>query len=358
MDNDDLDTLRATIQRLHEDEMKNLKRINSSLFEQLQKNRFAYNVFIAESDILKQLLEKTELLAKQELPLLILGQKGVGKTQLARYIHLKSTHHKQLLSEVDCSQFNSKSLAGEIFGTASNICHEKLRRCGAIELAQGGTLLLQRIENIPDHIQIRIAESIESHCYRNEMGTIEHPVNARIIITADVSSDELRSQSIIHNRLIKLFHTGILEIPQLAEHKEDLRPLVLHFIKQKNSSNDILIEPDVEKILLAYNWPGNVEELKIVIENCMMRASTDILDKEIVVSVLGANRDINQNEKSSVEMNLNSTTDLTLRHIRLDHIRRVLKSVNGHRRKASQVLGITTRTLSDVVKEIFNKNPT
>ena len=197
---------------------------------------------------------------------------------------------------------------------------------------------------------MRFAEAIESNGYYNDGGTLRHSSNVRVIMSAEPTLHELKNLELVHSRLWKSIKEKHIELPPLALRKEELPDFIYYFLGTNWESSSLYIDPDAITQLEEYVWCGNLSELKLVLDQCMLLNDRKGISSEIMRRVLGGH--LHQEPAQNFEEYIEQEETPTLKSLRLQHIQRVLSFVNGNRQQASRILGITTRTLSEKVKEL------
>ena len=258
-----------------------LKRENSRLRESLK-------VFQGEARLvtnnpgMKKLLAMASQVAASDSNIVICGESGTGKELLARFVHACSNRRNGPLISVNCGAFQEELLANELFG------HEKGAFTGAmeakkglVEMADGGTLFLDEITEISLAMQVKLLRVIQEKEVMHLGGVAPIQVNVRFLAATNRNLAEEVKQGHFRQDLFYRINVVALNIPPLAERKDDLPLLIQYFIKKygalmnKDVSN---IDPEVVDILLRYDFPGNVRELENIIERGVALASGDTIE--------------------------------------------------------------------------------
>lgn len=287
-----------------------------------------------EMEAVYQLIEKV---APLDCPVIIQGESGTGKELLARAIHRLSRRHTSSIVSFNCGGFSPDLIANELFG------HEKgaftgayASRMGLLQSADGGTVLLDEIADMPKEMQVKLLRVLqEGQIYR--LGA-SHPINLDIRIVA-ASNRDLKEQvrkGLFRKDLFFRLNVMTISLPRLVDRSGDLWLLADYFLNKFNKTYHKEIRgfsPPVRDILAQYDFPGNIREL----ENIIARTVALAEGGEIQVSDLPP---LLYGGLSSPDARLQS-----LEEIERSHIARVLHSVGGQRDRAASILGITRSTL-------------
>ncbi len=298
---------------------------------------------IGTSPEIERVYRLIEKVAQLDCPVIIHGESGTGKELVARAIHLLSHRHKAPIVCFNCGGFSPELIANELFG------HEKgaftgafASRIGLLQSADGGTVLLDEIADMPLDMQVKLLRVLqEGQILR--LGA-SRPVNLDIRILAASNRD---LKALVHRGLFRedlFFRLNVMTIalPRLVERKGDLWLLADHFLHNFNMAykkNVLGFSAKARTLLNQYEFPGNIREL----ENIIARGVALAEGTEVQVSDL-----------PPFLSDLQSAPDGRLRSLEemeRDHIAKVLQSVNGHRDQAASILGITRATLWRKIKK-------
>jgi len=317
---------------------------------------------IGSSRLMKELLEKVDIIARSQATVLIRGESGSGKELIAQAIHRLSERSAQPFLAVNCAALSSTLLESELFG------HEKgaftgadRMRKGRFELVDGGTLLLDEISEMDLKLQAKLLRVLQERTFERVGSSTTRQVDVRILATTNRPLEQWVQEGRFREDLYYRLNVVPLVIPPLRERLEDIEELCAYFLERsaqrhggafKRLSKDSLI------LLRRYRWPGNVREL----ENLMERASILSPGPEVTAEVLGGwlrveNLDAVPCAESFSEDGAPGTTSsgsasvvklpgaCNLAEMEKIMIRRTLERYNGHRQKTADALGIGVRTL-------------
>lgn len=365
--------------------------------------------FIAGSEVMKNLAALARKIAKTDSTVLIMGESGVGKEVLARYIHKYSPRaHKPFLA-VNMSAIPDTLLEAELFGYEKGaFTGAEKRKLGKFELASGGTILLDEIGDMPLHLQPKILRVIqEKKIERLGQGSVNSvSVDVRVISTTNKDLENLVKEGKFREDLYYRLSVIPIKIPPLRERKEDIPYLTDYFFRKlgRKYGVEIVWDKDFLSKLFEYDWPGNVRELYNVLERAFIlswsgQKNVKVLPENIIfstsdlISALGKNSDFKSKEiLGSNEIDLGKKDyqrneaveafgtkkevgesssgdkkegvgiqklgfgvnfdDLNIKNMEKIFILEALARTGGNKTKAAQLLGITVRTLRNKLKEL------
>lgn len=268
--------------------LKNQLKVSQS---ELKKYRFSSNedVFKSEKPNL-QLHSKsmTELysilsnISNRDITILLLGKSGTGKSSIAKKIHTESLRRSNQFLTINCAALPESLIESELFGYDKGAFTGALSggKKGLVEIADGGTLFIDEIGELPFHLQGKLLELVQEKTYRPVGSTTVKTANIRIITATNKDLYGLVSQKKFREDLYYRIAVAVINIPPLAEHPEDIKLLLNSFTLYFNKKYDINISfsAEAKKILLAYNWPGNIRELEHIVEFLMIRSNKSIVE--------------------------------------------------------------------------------
>lgn len=232
--------------------------------------------FLSHSPQMEPVLKSCERCAPSELPILLLGESGSGNTMLAEYIHRLSGRRNGPFLVVNCAAIAKELLESELFGYApyafTNASPKGKK--GLFELANGGTLLLDEIGDMPLELQSKILTAVESQSILPVGGQEYRPVDVRILAATNKDLTELVRQGAFREDLLWRLNTVEIRIPPLRERPDDILYIANHFRNAYNEHNgtDLRFTPELKQFLREYDWPGNVRQLKNTVEKMLFMA--------------------------------------------------------------------------------------
>jgi DNA-binding NtrC family response regulator len=302
-------------------------------------------IYFGENPAMKKVMNLAALAAKNHSPVILLGETGTGKGILARWLHDNSLCSSAPFVEVNCSNLRGDLLASELFGHARGSFTTAVQdKQGLIEVADGGTLFLDEISDMDIGVQAQFLKVIEEKQYRR-VGEVKVRRSEFRLICA-TNRDLLEETH--HGRFRKdlYFRINVLPIviPPLRERQEDMPGLVLHLLRNLGAPN-VKISSEAMQLLKSYPWPGNIRELRNVLERGLLLAYGQSLTPEHFSSL----------ESQPVFMSHNKDMN-NLENIEEAHIREAVRRFTGDTRKAAESLGISRATLYRKLKK-FQQSP-
>lgn len=236
---------------------------------------------IAEDPAMKDVLRVADKVAELDVPVLLEGETGCGKQELARYIVSKSRRRKEKYIEVNCSAYTEETLERELFGEAENP-GGRGGRTGLLELADGGTVFLSEVSELSAGIQMRLVRLMKTHRLDRVGGAVPVPVDVRILASTSIDLKKLVAERRFREDLYYTLNVLPIQVLALRQRREDIIPLAEEFCIQINKKYHRR-KRFSQMALLAlknYSWPGNLRELRNVVESAMILCSDDIIDPE------------------------------------------------------------------------------
>ena len=284
--------------------------------------------------------------APSNAPVLIQGETGSGKEIVARLLHALSRRANGPFIAINCGAVSRELLESELFG------HEKgsftgatAAKLGLIAAAEGGTLLLDEIGAMHGQMQVSLLRFLDRGEYRPVGSTRALHADVRIVGATNQDLQQLILQGRFRDDLFYRINTVTLRVPPLRERKEDLPRLIEHILRtlRIRGATERTMSSEAIQHLLAYSWPGNIRELRNVIERIvLMSTGTGLITREEVVQVLPKD----QGPPTTGEL-----TQLSLEEIERLHIARVLEASDGNKTQAAKILQIDYKTLLSKLKK-------
>lgn len=293
---------------------------------------------IYASRAMKEVILKAERVAKSDATVLVLGESGVGKEVISRYIHDASDRCSGSFVAVNCAALPENLLESELFGYEKGAFTGALsRKLGKFELAHMGTILLDEITEMDLRLQAKLLRVLQEREIEVVGAKFPKQVDVRVIATTNRNINKYVSEGKFREDLYYRLNVFPITIPPLRERKEDIPPLADYLLKKHSKGKDVGIDGETLEYLKDRPWRGNVREL----ENLIARAC--ILSNGAVIKL---NHVKEVDAFSEAPVNSGSVKEMETKLI-LD----ALKSVRGNRTKAASILGITVRTLRNKISE-------
>ncbi len=336
------------------DQLVSLRNENITL-----RQRYREDVaIITINDRMKRVKELTLRAAERDCTVLITGETGTGKELIARWLHIYSPRHQKPFVPVNCAALPDTLLESELFG------HEKgaftgasERRIGKFELADGGTLFLDEIGDISPSAQAKLLRVLQEGEIQRLGSNKIIKVNVRVVAATNKKLEEEVKAGRFREDLFYRIRVLEIALPPLRERPEDIPILVNHFLEQLRREHPTqvrAISPEALQYLRRYSFPGNVRELRNIIERALVLASGDtILPEHLPTEVIECGEPLPVSigrEPQTTEVT-SEFQPRSLAAIERDYICRVLEHVHGNKVKAAEILGISRTTLYEKLKE-------
>jgi DNA-binding NtrC family response regulator len=315
---------------------------------------------VAESPAWRMVVRDAWRVSTSDATVLLTGESGTGKEVLTSLIHRASTRSQGPLVAVNCGAIPADLLSSELFG------HEKgaftgaaARRIGRFREADGGTLLLDEIGELPMDLQPALLRALETRRVSPVGSDRDHEVDYRLVAATNCDLETALNEGRFRQDLFYRLNVVAIEIPPLRQRPDDVLPLARHFLKQSGFA-DKRISPATGRLLTAHQWPGNVRELGNAMERAALMSRTEIILPEhlppavraakvaAVISDSEAVGDATRSEPESIP----GQPVQTLAEKEIAHIRQVLEQTGGNRTRAAKLLGITRRGLIYKLKRL------
>jgi len=347
-------TVAAGIKRRRkEEERRTLRRAMSKAVDRGE--------IVGRSDVMQEVFRLIEQVAPARSTVLITGESGTGKELIAKAIHEASPRVGKPFVTVNSSNIPSELLESELFGhTRGAFTGAVAAKKGLFEVADGGSIFLDEIGDIPPETQVRLLRVIQEREFTPLGDTTPRRVDVRIIAATNIDLREAVRQGSFREDLYYRLAVVPIELPPLRDRREDVLPLAQHFIGKYNEENgrhvSEQIAPEVLALLEAYSWPGNVRELENAIERAVVIAPGDqvsreclrpeIADPQAVIATSQAGSSFAAVQDIGRGVNFYDE----VRRFEIDLIRRALEQTSGHQSRAARLLGMNATTLNSKIK--------
>ncbi len=340
-----LEELRAVVRGVLEKQA--LRRSNVELRRQLDE-RFGFEGLIGSSPSMLRLIETLKQIAPTNATVLVYGQSGTGKELVARAIHNNSPRRKAHFVALNCAALSEGILESELFGhERGSFTGAATSRKGRFEYADGGTMLLDEVGDMPPSTQVKLLRVLEQNeIVRVGSNTPTH-VDVRIVAATHRSLEELVKAGTFREDLYFRLKVVTVQIPPLRERQADIPLLSDYFLKEltvQHGKPIAEITPDARRALAQYPWPGNVRELRNCIEHMVVVTRDDLLDTDDLPDhILPGER--------PAAPEAPQLTGVSIVAAERQLIVNTLERVGGNRGEAADILGIGERTLYRKIKE-------
>jgi transcriptional regulator with PAS, ATPase and Fis domain len=306
---------------------------------------------IAESAAMTEVVKFANRIARSGVTTIMLqGESGTGKDLFARFLHEASPRRESPFVAINCAAIPETLLESELFGYEKGAFTDaRALKKGVLELADGGTVFLDEIGEMPLHLQAKLLRVLEDQSFRRLGGVRDVTVDVRVISATNKNLGEAVRKREFRQDLFYRLNVIQIVLPALREHREDIPALAQHFIQFFNRKFDRKIEgtsAEAARQLQAYDWPGNVRELRNVIERAMVLEEQDRLTP--VNLALG--EDSAQQISSSLSPSP-SRAGMSLEETEKSMLAEALQKTGGNQTQAAHMLGISRDTLRYRIKK-------
>ena len=324
---------------------------NRLLREQI-KSKQGFASIVGRSPEMEKLYRIISKASHSTHPVLILGESGTGKELVARSIHFSGPYHDKPFIPVDCGSLVPTLIESELFGYVKGAFTGAVRsKDGLLALAEGGTVFLDEIGELPVDLQAKLLRALQEKEIRPVGGTKAIPINVRILAATNRDLEQCVAQGSFRRDLYFRLNVLTLRIPPLRDRKQDIPLLTGHFMERLARATGVQrnISDEALKLLLSYEWPGNIREL----ENCLERACALTSGPTVHVSDLPTSI---QTWKTTTQPSISAGTECTdriqtLAETEKNAILQTIAQLNGDKLEAARVLGIGKTTLYRKLKE-------
>jgi len=308
-------------------------------------------VLVGSSRPMQEVMRQVEMASPSTASVLITGETGSGKEMVARSIHMLSPRAERPFIAINCSAIPESLMESEIFG------HERgaftgaaERRIGCFELADGGTLLLDEIGEMPPPTQAKLLRVLEDHKIRRLGSKVETPVDVRVLAATNKNPEQAVADGHLRQDLYFRLNVFNIHLPPLRDHKEDLPLLVeslLEEVSEKHGKKVAGVGSDVMDMFRSYPWPGNVRELRNVLERAAIASDRGTVSRSDLPSEFGRAPATITGGLGALRFPVGTTVDAVEREL----ILQTLAATSQNKTRAAELLGISLKTLHNKLKE-------
>ncbi len=348
----DLAQLRAVSERAVES--GRLRRTNLELNRRLDE-RFGFEGVVGSSVAMNQVIDRLKRVAPTNASVLIQGETGTGKELVAQAIHQNSPRKTKHFVALNCAALSETILEGELFGSIPGAFTDARDRVGKFEYAHGGTLFLDEVGDMPLATQIKLLRVLESGEITRLGANESVKVNVRILSATNRNLEDAVAAGTFREDLYHRLKVVTVVLPRLIDRREDIPLLIDHFIRffaKRHEKQIRAMSTAARRRLMAFHWPGNVRQLRNVIESMVVVDGDGTLDLDDLPSELAEPTDAAAEAALPVtSQSFASMVGKSLEEIELAFIAETLKATGGNREEAARMLGIGERTLYRKIKD-------
>jgi transcriptional regulator with PAS, ATPase and Fis domain len=300
---------------------------------------------------MQEVMRLVEMAAPSSASVLITGETGTGKEVVARTIHRLSPRTTGPFVPINCSAIPETLMESEIFG------HERgaftgaaERRIGCFELADGGTLLLDEIGEMPAPTQAKLLRVLEDKKVRRLGSKSETPVDVRVLAATNKDPEQAVASGHLRQDLYFRLNVFHIHLPPLRDHKDDMSLLAEYMLREINTKHGKHVRgvgAEVMDIFMSHTWPGNIRELRNVLERAAIVCDRELIGRAHLPEEFGKGAGKGPSDLSSMRFPVGTTVDAIEREL----ILQTLQATGNNKTRAADLLGISLKTLHNKLKE-------
>jgi DNA-binding NtrC family response regulator len=307
---------------------------------------------VGASKKMQELFRLIEMVAPSTASVLITGASGTGKELVARTIHELSPRRNKPFVPINCAAIPETLIESEIFGHERGAFTGALeRRTGCFELAEGGTLLLDEIGEMPVGTQAKLLRVLEDRKLRRLGSKVETTVDVRVLAATNKVPEDAVARGELRNDLYYRLNVFNIHMPPLREHKDDVPALVdslLQDMSAKHGRKVAAVSEAVLNLFQNYSWPGNVRELRNTLERAVIVCEGAVIETKHLPPAFGQNTIRTSSEDSdAIHLGVGTTVEEGERQL----ILKTIESTSNNKTRAAEILGISLKTLHNKLKE-------
>jgi DNA-binding NtrC family response regulator len=313
---------------------------------------------VGSSKKMQELFRLVEMVAPSTASVLITGESGTGKELVARTIHELSPRKGKPFVPINCAAIPETLIESEIFGHEKGAFTGALeRRTGCFELAEGGTLLLDEIGEMPVATQAKLLRVLEDHKLRRLGSKVETTVDVRVLAATNKIPEDAVAAGQLRNDLYYRLNVFNINMPPLREHKEDLAELVQALLAEMNTKHGRgiqMVSEAVMNLFQSYAWPGNVRELRNSLERAVIVCDGSVVETRHLPPGFGrVHARPAAHDPNALHLGVGTTVGEAERQL----IMKTLEATNNNKTRAAEILGISLKTLHNKLKEYGSAAP-
>ncbi|MDB5775365.1 MAG: transcritpional regulator, NifA subfamily [Herbaspirillum sp.] len=337
------------LQSLVEEKTRSLQEKNQLLSRALESASARYGI-IGTSPPLLRALDELERVSQAKASVLLLGESGTGKELFARALHLASPRHDAPFIKVNCAAIPDTLFESELFGYEKGaFTGAATARAGWFEQADGGTVFLDEIGEMPLPMQAKLLRTLQEGTIARLGGNREKKVDVRVVAASNRELADEVAQGTFRRDLFYRLNVIPIHLPSLSERRQDIRPLALHFLNRTNQGNhrNVNLSTQALEALEAYPWPGNIRELANVIERMALLTDQTVVSQSEVERFLPSAAQVRREIDLSRAVPA-AEAPLVREYLHLhshdaEALRQALQRHGGNQSRAAQSLGLTPR---------------
>ena len=326
-------------------------RVENETLRRSLRDKGAMGRLVGSSPKMLEIFHLIEMVAPSTASVLITGASGTGKELVARTIHDLSPRRNKPFVPINCAAIPETLIESEIFGHEKGAFTGALeRRTGCFELAEGGTLLLDEIGEMPVGTQAKLLRVLEDHKVRRLGSKVETAVDVRVLAATNKIPDDAVANGELRQDLYYRLNVFNINMPSLREHKEDVRELVKSLLAEMSKKHERKVADVSEAVLnlfQSYAWPGNVRELRNTLERAVIVCEGGLVETKHLPPGFGQSVRPAAHDPDAVHLGVGTTVEEAEKQL----ILKTLQATTNNKTRAAEILGISLKTLHNKLKE-------
>ncbi|CAN5339706.1 sigma-54 dependent transcriptional regulator [soil metagenome] len=339
-------------------EKQQLKVDNQRLRAQIARTHQSLPEIVAESKQMKEALRLVHRVAASDTSVMITGESGVGKELIAQAIHRLSKRADKPFIDLNCAALQDTLLESELFGhEAGAFSGARVRKLGLFEIADGGTIFLDEVMEMPMPLQSKLLRALETRSFFRVGGVKKVEIDVRLLAATNRDKEQAIADGVFRADLMYRINSFEVNIAPLRERREDIEPLARHLLHKLGGANAPEMSPAAIEALTAFDWSGNVRQLRNCLERAILLCDNGMitpreLPPEIAFRTEKPNVSVSYGtpQASSVST-FHNATPTNLRDVERQQIIGALEKTGWHRGKTAELLGISPSTLYRRLRE-------
>ncbi len=337
-----------------------LKIDNQRLRAQIERTHQKMPGIVAQSPQMKEVLRLVQRVAPSDTSVLITGESGTGKELIAQAVHRLSRRSDKTFIDLNCAALQDSLLESELFGhEAGAFSGAHARKLGLFEIADGGTIFLDEVMEMPAQLQSKLLRALETRSFFRVGGVKKVEVDVRLVAATNRNAAQSVSNGVFRSDLLYRINSFEIHIPPLRERREDIEPLAHYLLQKIAGANAPELAPQAVDALFSYSWTGNVRQLRNCLERAILladngRITTKELPPEVVYRTNEPSVSVSYNtpkENGNGTNSFQNSAPTALHEVEKQQILRALEQTGWHRGKTAELLGISSSTLYRRLRE-------
>ncbi len=340
-------------------EKQQLKVDNQRLRAQIARTHQSLPEIVAESRQMKEALRLVQRVAPSDTSVMITGESGVGKELIAQAIHRLSRRADKPFIDLNCAALQDTLLESELFGhEAGAFSGARVRKLGLFEIADGGTIFLDEVMEMPMPLQSKLLRALETRSFFRVGGVKKVEVDVRLVAATNRNKEQAINDGIFRADLMYRINSFEIVIPPLRERREDIEPLARHLLHKLAGAGAAEMSPATIDALAAFDWSGNVRQLRNCLERALLLCDNNMitpkeLPPEIAFRIETPSVSVSYNAPQTNQTvgTFQNSPSNNLRDVERQQIIGALEKTGWHRGKTAELLGISPSTLYRRLRE-------